>query len=48
MQRIMGCRSDVLWWCEANAYCVTLLVGSNVDDAGLFDETFLGIPLIDR
>lgn len=48
MQRIMGCRSDVLRWCEANAYCVTFLVGSNVDDAGLFDETFLGIPLIDR
>lgn len=44
----MGCRSDVLRWCEANAYCVTLLVGLNVDDAELFDETFLGIPLIDR
>lgn len=43
----MGCRSDILQWCEANAYCTTFLVGSNVD-AGLFDETFLGIPLIDR
>lgn len=47
VERIMGCWSDILQWCEVNAYCGTFLVGSNVD-AGLFDETFLGIPLIDR
>lgn len=43
----MGCKSSILQWFEACAYCSYLLFSSNVD-AGLLDETFLGIPLIDR
>lgn len=37
----------MLQLCEANGYCSNFLVESNVD-VGLFDETFMGIPLIDR
>lgn len=43
----MGCRFDILQLCEANGYCGNFVVGLNVD-ARLFDETFRGIPLIDR
>lgn len=43
----MDYRFDVFQLCKANGCCGNLVVGLNVD-VGLFDETYRGVPLIDR